>query len=290
MQLTFNGLIAAGTIALIAVSFSLIYNVSKFFHFAHGAIYTIGAYLTYLFFITLGFPLFPAIIIAILVCAFMCCLVEIFIYKPLRNKEASSLVLLMASLGLYIILQNIISLIFGDAVKTLRSGLVAEGMDILGAKVTPYQILIILTSLVLIGGIAILLKKTKMGVVIRAVSGDPDLANVSGVDGNKVVLLTLATGSALAGLAAILVSLDVDMTPTMGMNALMMGVVVVIVGGQESISGIALGALLLGLAQQFGVYYLGSEWRDAIAFAILLIFLLFRPQGFMGRSIKKITV
>ena len=101
---------------------------------------------------------------------------------------------------------------------------------------------------------------------------------------------TFAIGSALAGIAGILVALDVDMTPTMGMNALMMGVVVVIIGGVGSIPGIALGALLLGFAQHFGVWKISSQWQDTIAFVILILFLLFRPQGFLGKKVKKVSI
>lgn len=117
-----------------------------------------------------------------------------------------------------------------------------------------------------------------------------ELANASGIESDKVILLTFALGSALAGIAGILFALDMDMTPTMGMNALLMGVVAVIIGGVGSIPGIALGALLIGMAQQFGVWKIGSQWQNAIAFVVLLIFLLFRPQGFFGKKIKKVSI
>ena len=125
---------------------------------------------------------------------------------------------------------------------------------------------------------------------MRAVANDSELARVAGIESDKIILLTFALGSALAGIAGILVALDVDMTPTMGMNALMMGVVAVIIGGVGSIPGIALGALLLGMAQHLGVWFISSQWQDAIAFVILLLFLLFRPQGFLGKKVKTATL
>jgi branched-subunit amino acid ABC-type transport system permease component len=134
------------------------------------------------------------------------------------------------------------------------------------------------------------MKKSKMGKAIRAVANDSELALVSGVDSNRVILWTFAIGSAMAGLAGILFALDVDMTPTMGMNALMMGVVAMIIGGINNIYGVAMGALLLGFAQHFGVWKISSQWQDAIAFIILFLFLLFRPQGFLGRKIKKVEI
>ena len=124
---------------------------------------------------------------------------------------------------------------------------------------------------------------------MRAVANNPELARISGIESDRVILSTFALGSALAGIAGILVALDVDMTPTMGMNALMMGVVAVIVGGVGSIPGVALAALLLGMAQHLGVWYISSQWQDAIAFVILLTFLLFRPEGFMGKRVKTAT-
>ena len=125
---------------------------------------------------------------------------------------------------------------------------------------------------------------------MRAVSNDVELAKISGIDSDRIILWSFILGSALAGVAGILVALDVDMTPTMGMNALMMGVVAMIIGGVGSILGVAFGAILLGLAQHLGVWKISSQWQDAIAFIILFLFLLIRPQGFMGRKVKKVTI
>jgi branched-chain amino acid transport system permease protein len=217
-------------------------------------------------------------------------LIELLIYKPLRRKGTTPLILLLASLGIYIVLQNIISMTFGDDTKTLRSGIVREGLEFLGGRITPIQITIILVSILLLIACSALMKYTKIGTAMRAVASDPDLAVISGIDSDRVILFTFALGSALAGVAAILVSFDIDMTPTMGMNALMMGVVAVIIGGVGSIPGAALGGYLLAFAQNFGVWKISSQWQDAIAFIILLIFLLFRPYGFFGKKIRKVEV
>ena len=200
------------------------------------------------------------------------------------------MILLLASLGMYIVLQNAISMVFGDDTKSIRSGEVKEGLNVFGTRITPIQIVIIATSIILVIAVALFLKWSKMGKAMRAVANDPELASSSGIDSNRVILWTFAIGSALAGIAGILVALDVDMTPTMGMNALMMGVVAVIIGGVGSIPGVALGALLLGLAQHLGVWKISSQWQDAIAFIILFIFLLFKPEGFLGKKVKKTKV
>jgi len=215
---------------------------------------------------------------------------EVGIYRPLRRRGATGLVLLLASLGLYAVLQNLISLLFGDETKSLRTGEVAEGIALFGARITPIQLWTIFAFIASFASVWAILKFTKFGKSLRAVASDPELALVHGVDSDCVVLGAFALGSGLAGLAAILVALDVDMTPTMGLNALMMGIVAMIVGGIGSVPGTMLGGLLLGLAQHLGVWKIGSEWQDAIAFAILLLFLLLRPQGFFGRRVRKVEV
>ncbi len=289
-QLIINGIISGSIYILIAIGFMVIYGTVRFFHFAHGIVFTAGAYLTYLFKIWLGWPLFFSIPIAIGLCAVLGGLIERAVYRPLRHKEAPSLILLLASLGIYIVLQNILSLVFGDDTKAIRFGMVEEGIHFFGARITPIQVTIIGVSLLLLVSCFLFLKYTKIGRAMRAVANNPELARISGIESDKVILLTFALGSALAGIAGILVALDVDMTPTMGMNALMMGVVAVIIGGVGSIPGVALGALLLGMAQHLGVWKISSQWQDAIAFVILLIFLLFRPQGFLGKKVKKVTL
>lgn len=289
-QLFINAIIAGSIYTLIALGFSLIYSTTKFFHFAHAAVYTSCPYFVYLYISYLGLPLGSAIPIAILSSTILGMLIEISIYRPLRRKGSSPLVLLLSSLGLYIIIQNVISMIFGDDTKTLRSGIVTEGIEIVGARITPIQIAIICVSALLLFFCWALMKYTRMGTAMRAVASDPELALVSGIDTDRTILFAFMTGSALAGIAAILISFDIDMTPTMGMNALMMGVVAVIIGGVGSIPGAALGGFLLAFAQNFGVWKISSQWQDAIAFIILLVFLLFRPYGFFGKKIRKVEI
>ena len=290
IQLLLNGILTASIYSLIGLGFALIYNTTRFFHFAHGAVYTAGAYMVYAFNIKLGIPLAVSLPFAVIGSALLGILMELVVYRPLRRREANPLILLIASLGMYIVLQNLISLFFGDDTKTVRSGVVKEGINVLGAYITPVQISIIVVSALLVITTWLILTRTKTGKLMRAVANDPWLAEASGIDSDRVILATFAIGSALAGFAGILVSLDIDMTPTMGMNALMMGVVAVIVGGVGSIPGVVLGALLLGMAQHLGVWKISSQWQDAIAFVVLLTFLIFRPQGFLGKKISKVEV
>ncbi len=290
LQIIFNIIISATLLLIIAFSFILIYNVSRFLNFAHAIVFTSGAYFTFLFSQFFSLSLYTSIPLAILSACLLGCLMELIVYKPLRKKKSSSLILLLASLGIYIVLQNVISMVFGDDTKSIRTWPVVEGLNVFGARITPVQIIIIASSICLLLLTSTVLRFTRIGRSMRAVANDPELANISGINSNKIILTSFALGSALAGIAGILVSLDVDMTPTMGMNALMMGVVAMIVGGVGSIWGIVLGSLLLALAQNLGVWYISSQWQDVIAFAILLIFLLFKPEGFFGKKLKKANI
>jgi branched-chain amino acid transport system permease protein len=249
----------------------------------------VGAYLAYAGWL-LGLSLYIAIPLAVIGTAILGALLEIRVYRPLRKKGASSLVFLLASLGLFIVIQNVISLIFGDDTKTIRSGAVMEGLPVFGARITPIQITIIVVTALLFALCWAFMKKTKMGKAMRAVANDPELARVVGIETDQVILFTFVLGSALAGIAAILISLDTDMTPLMGFRALLMGVVAVIAGGIGSIPGAALGGLLVGMAQHLGVWKIPTQWQDTIVFLILIFFLLFRPQGFLGRAVKKSSV
>lgn len=290
IDILINSIILACIYLIIGFSFEIIYVLNRFFHFAHAVVFTSGAYFTFLFSQLLGLSFYISIPLAVLCSCFLGCLIELSIYKPLRKKKSSSLVLLLASLGIYIVLQNVISVVFGDDTKSIRTWPVVEGLNAFGARITPVQIIIIVSSIFLLLLTSSFLRFSKTGRAMRAVANDPELANISGINSNKVILTSFAIGSAIAGIAGILVSLDVDMTPTMGMNALMMGVVAMIVGGVGSIWGIVLGSLLLALAQNLGVWYISSQWQDAIAFAILLIFLLFKPEGFFGKKLKKANI
>ena len=301
-QLLTNALIAASVYALIALSFSLIYATTRFFHFAHGAVYVVGAYSAYVVIeafrrsaeaASAAVPLWVpvvAVLVAVVVATVLGGLMELLIYRPLRRRQATPLVLLIASLGLYIVIQNVISAFFGDDTKTIRTWPVREGLSVLGARITPVQLIIIGCAVVLFAATILILKYTRAGVAMRALAANPELARVVGMDADRVVLYTFLVGSALCGAAGVLISLDIDMTPTMGLSALLMGVVAAIAGGIGSLPGAALGALLLALAQHLGVWKIPSQWQDAIAFAVLLVFLVFRPAGVFGARLRKVRV
>lgn len=289
-QIIVNILIATGVTTLIALGFALIYQTTHFFDFAYGIVLTSGAYFTFLFKEWLHFPLVISVIVAAILSAFLGCLIDFFIYRPLRKREATSLTLLIASLGVYTVFQNVISIIFGDTTRTIRTGVVKEGITILDARITSIQFTIIGVSLILVIAVALLLKRTKIGQAIRAVANNAQLAEIAGIESNQIISATFALGSGLAGVAGILISFDIDMTPTMGLNAMITGVVAAIIGGIGSIPGSLLGALLLSMAQNVGAWFIGFQWQDTIAFILLLAFLLLKPQGFLGRKLKQSSI
>jgi branched-chain amino acid transport system permease protein len=289
-QLFINGIIAGSIYSLIALGFALIYSTVRFFHFAHGAVYTAGAYSTYAFFILLKLPFLLSAFLGIALAAVLGASMEALIYRPMRKRRASNLIFLIASLGLFIVIQNMISLGFGDNTMSLREGLVREGFNFFGARITSIQLIIIVVSLTFSVLTWIILRFTHVGRLVRAVANDQELSKIVGINSDMVILSSFIIGSALAAGAAILISLDTDMTPTMGFNALLMGVVAVIIGGMGSVPGAVLGGLLVGLAQNLGVWKLPTQWQDAIVFAVLILFLICRPQGFFGKPLRRSKV
>jgi len=278
-QFILNGIIAGSIYALIALSFTVIYRTVKFFHFAHGIVYTAGAYIAYALIAFLGFNIIPAFVISMALTCLLGMVIDKTAYLPLRKQKSPPLVLLIASFGVFIFLQNLIALLFGNQILTIKTGPVKEGHAILGAIITDNQIVILLVSIVLMFLLWFFIKRTKLGKAMRAVSDDPIAASVVGIDPNKTILSAFAIGSALAGAAGILISLETNIEPTMGFTAILKGIIAAIIGGIGSIPGAMLGGFFLGIVENLGIWHIQAGWKDSIAFAILIIFLLFRPGG-----------
>jgi branched-chain amino acid transport system permease protein len=288
-QLLANGLIAGSTYGLVALGFTLIYSVGRFFHFAHAGVICFSGYITLTLMTRVHFPLGVAIAVSIILSALMGVLMEAAIYRPLRGRRASSVSLLVVSLGLYVVVQNVISMAYGDEVQTLFSQ-GTPGLLLSAARITPVQVLILGVNAVLYAIVGLFLARTRPGRMVRALASDPELACAFGIDRNRVMLVVFALGSGLAAVAGILISCDTNLTPTMGFRALLMGVVAAIVGGIGSVPGAIVGGLFIGLVQHFGVWVLPTQWQDAIVFAVLILFLLVRPQGMLGTPLRKAAV
>jgi branched-chain amino acid transport system permease protein len=302
-QLMLNGIIAGTIYTLIALGFAVIYRAIRFFHFAHGVVYACGAYVAYATFAGIShksqvtssetavlcpqssiiwFNWAIAILAGILCAAIVGILIDRVVYRPLRKKKAPNLVFLLASFGVFIFIQNLLQLIFGAQILTIRTGPVKEGHHILGAVITNIQILILVVSVFLCAALWLYIQKTKLGKAMRAVADDPLAASVVGINPERIILWSFAIGSMLAGAAGILISLETNIEPTMGMNAILKGIIASIIGGIGSIPGAMFGGLFLGLAENLGIWKISAGWKDCIAFVILIVFLLLQPGGIMN--------
>lgn len=282
LQLLINGLIAGAIYALVASGFSLIYSTCKFIHFAHGATIAFSAYFLYFLFVGLGLSFWPSVILAIIFGALLGWLMNKSIYKKLRTRKASNVILLIASFALLILLESLILMLFGADVKTIGYIKIAKGLEFLSAIITPLQIVIIAVSIILLILLWIFMKRSKIGKAMRAVADNKEVAEVVGISAEKIYSWSFIVGSAIAGVAGILVGLEQNLEPTMGTNLMIKGFTGAIIGGIGSVPGAVLGSFLLGIVENFGIWFLPSGYKDAIAFIILFIFLLFRHQGILG--------
>jgi len=303
LQLILNGIIAGSIYALVALGFTVIYRTVKFFNFAHGIVYTVGAYVAYSV-LTLDFRQWTvdyvkwgvAILIGVIGVGVLGILIDRLVYFPLRKKKASNLIFLLASFGVFIFLQNLIQLIYGAQILTIRTGPVKEGHQLslfgydLNAIITNIQILILFVSLGVMVGLWVFIHKTKLGKAMRAVSDDSIAASVVGINPEKIITASFAIGSALAGAAGILISLETNIEPTMGFSAILKGIIASIIGGIGSIPGAMFGGFFLGIVENLGIWKIQAGWKDCISFVILIIFLLFRPYGILGTKIERETV
>lgn len=278
VQIIANSLYGAAVYTLCAVGFALVYRTARFFNFAHGFFIISGPYAAYALRAWTGLALPLACFGGVIIAGGIGCLLELGLFRPMRNRNATPLTLLLASLGAYVVLQNLVSLLFGDHTRVLRDVVQPMVWPLCGARITGMQIVTVAAAVICTVGLILFLQRTFLGRAMRAVSDDAELADICGINSRQVTLLALGVGAALAGFAGILISLDIDLTPSMGLPYLMMTVVVVIIGGRASIAGIVFAACLLSLTQNFGVWFVGAQWRDAIAFALLLMFLVGRTE------------
>lgn len=284
-QLVINSILAGSIYALVALGFNLLFGTAKFFNFAHGAFATIGGYAVFFFSQSLGMDIYLSIILGIIIAGLIGWLSERTIFSYMRKKKSSSLVMLIASLGLAIMLQSIIAIIFTSQFQTLfKSANGVKIFEIGGGVITATQIIIVITSLVTAALLLLIIKRTKLGKAIQAISDDEEVAKVVGIKTEKVVSIVFFISAAIAGIAGIAVGFDTGIQPTMGMPLFLKGVIASIIGGIGNVYGSLLGAFLLGFVENFGIWKISGEWKDAIAFLLLVIFLIFRPEGILKKK------
>ena len=275
-QLIVNIFLAFSMYLLLALSFRVLYSTIKFLNITHAISLTFGAYITYLLSIQYGLSLWLSIPLSIIVGIILMLAVNRWIYQPFLKRKVENWQMLIASLGLYVVLQNIISMIWGDSTLSFRTWEVKLGHEFMGAYITDVQIITIVASVLLLALTWLFLEKTNIGKQIKGVSSNPELSGILGIPKNKAITWSFALGSGLAACAGILIAADTDMTPTMGFNWLLYGVVAMIIGGMGKMRYLLLGALLLATAQHLSAYYLDSKWMNATAYIILIIFLYFK--------------
>ncbi|MFQ6051199.1 MAG: branched-chain amino acid ABC transporter permease [Candidatus Hydrothermarchaeota archaeon] len=281
-QLMVNGIIYGSIISLSAIGLSLVYGILNLANFAHGEYLTLGAYGAFFVSVTLGFNLIFGILAGIAVTVVIGLLLDRFIWKPMREKKAGLVTLLIIAIGVSYLLRYSIQALWGARIRTF--GLpIKEGIPLLGAKITYVQIAIILLAFSLMFLVHYLLRYTKIGKAMRACSDDIDLARVSGIDVDKVILWMWVIACSLSAIAGIMLGLDTHIRPTMGWNLLLPLFAAVILGGIGSAYGAIAGGMIIGFSQELSVAVIPSQYKPAVSFAIMIAVILVRPTGIFRR-------
>jgi neutral amino acid transport system permease protein len=283
-QLLANGIVIGSVIAVAAVGLSLVFGVLGLINVAHGDFLTLGAY-TALVFVGLGLPLYFAAIPAILIGAAAMGGLEKVLWKPMRARGTSNVNLLIISIGLALVLRHIIFWVFGARVQ--RFGPVSERIDFGLFALTPQDIIIVVGSAIALVGTGLMLQKTRIGTAMRALSDNKDLAEASGINVSRVILYTWLIAGALTAYGGVLLGLQGRLFPNMGWFLLLLIFAGVILGGIGSAYGAMVGAMIIGVAQEMATHSIigiPADLKTAVAFLVLIIVLLVRPQGIFGRK------
>lgn len=278
-----NGLNVGSIYALIALGYTMVYGIAKMLNFAHGDIIMVGAYTIFVSISSLHMPPYLAILIGIVVCAVFGIVIEKVAYKPLRN--ASSLTVLITAIGVSYLLQSASLLIFGDKEWAMPTLVSFEGVTVGGVKIPGNTIITLVATVVIMVGLTLFINKTKAGKAMLAVSEDKGAAELMGINVNRTISLTFAIGSALAAVAgALYANSYVYIKPTMGAMTGIKAFIAAVIGGIGSIPGAMVGGIALGLVESLSKAYISTQMSDAIVFGILILVLLVRPSGLLGRK------
>jgi len=290
LQLLATGLVVGSLYALCAIGWGLIYGTTLHFHVAHGAVFALAAYYAYAGQTLLHLPLPVAVVLAIAAAALSGLLIDLLLYQQLERRGAFRTSIFIASLGLLILLENVLAIVFTPDPMRMDIGALNTAVIIGPVFLTYLHILTVALTIVAYGALMLFLKRSRWGQAIRAVSSAPEMARTVGIDLKRVHLLAYAIGSALAAPAGILVAMDVGAEPFRGTRFVLLASVGVIMGGIGSIPGAMLGGVFLGLLENLGIWKLPSEWQSAISFGVFLVFIVLRPRGFFGRTIHSAEI
>ncbi|XEC94341.1 branched-chain amino acid ABC transporter permease [Paenibacillus tarimensis] len=283
-----NGITLGSIYAIVALGFTLVFGVLGIINMAHGEIFMFGAFIGVVVTATFKGPLWLAFLAAILVTAVMGYMLERFALRPLRNKQGvSHLAPLISTIGVSILLENLSHHLFGAGNHPFRASFAEISFQIGSITVYLVQIVIFVISVLLMYALSFWLGKTKAGKALRATAENLETASLLGVDVKRTITMTIIIASAMGGIAGILVGMAFNsVTPQMGLSIGLKGLAIIILGGMGNVKGAMAGGLILGLAETFIVVYGNSGYRDAIAFAAIIVILLIRPQGLFGQKIS----
>lgn len=283
-----NGLSLGSVYAIIALGYTMVYGIAKMLNFAHGDILMVGGYTAFIAFNSLGLPVPVAILVSMVVCTLLGITIEKIAYKPLR--QANSLSVLITAIGVSYLLQNLAQLIFSANPKSFSSFVPLKPVKLAGGQLTisGETIVTIVTCIIIVAGLVTFINKTKAGQAMLAVSEDKGAATLMGVDVNGTISLTFAIGSALAAIGGILLcSAYPTLTPTTGAMPGIKAFVAAVLGGIGSIPGAFVGGIILGVLENLAKAYISSKLSDAIVFSVLIIVLLVKPTGILGKKIME---
>lgn len=282
IQQVINGLTLGSVYALLAIGFSLIFGVLNLVTFAHGEVYMVGAFAGLLMLVLMPWNLPLALVVGLVVAFGLGLLVERVSFRPFRG--APHMTTLLSTIGVSITLQNAAILLLGAETKSIANPLQLGHLFIGSSRISSLQLMIILVSLAMVWGLTLFIGRTKLGRAMRAVSQDLEIARLMGIPSVRITALAFGIGSALAGMAGVLIGIYYNaFSPLMGVDAGMKAFAATVLGGLGSIPGAVLGGLILGLAEGMTAAYLDPAYRDVVGFVILIAVLILRPRGLMGR-------
>ena len=283
-----NGISLGSVYAIIALGYTMVYGIAKMLNFAHGDVIMIGSYVVFVTVSTMGLPPMAGVLHAVAVCTLLGMTIERIAYKPLRG--ASPLAVLITAIGVSYLLQNVALLIFGADTKSFTSVVTLPAIKLAGGEmtITGETIVTILSCIVIMIGLTAFINKSKAGQAMLAVSEDRGAATLMGINVNGTIALTFAIGSALAAIAGVLLcSAYPSLTPYTGSMPGIKAFVAAVFGGIGSIPGAFIGGILLGVIEILSKAYISSQMSDAIVFSVLIIVLLVKPTGILGKKINE---
>lgn len=279
-----NGIVLGSIYALMAIGYTMVWNVLRFINFAHGEVYMGGAFVA-LYLLLLDTPIWIAYLGGVVAGALFGYLMEKLVYKKMRS--APKLNLLIAAIGIAIFLQNLAQYIWGATPERLKSPFLSDNVTIGGMLVNQHYIFIIIVTILVMIALELFINRTLMGKAVQAASQNIQATELMGINANKVISITFAIGSAVGALAGILVGPVFLVYPTMGVFAGLKGFTASVMGGMGNVPGAMIAGLLLGVVESLAAGFISSGYRDAVAMFILLFILLARPQGIFGKVVQQ---